>query len=337
MARDTIDTPDIPRGLVYADDHDPGLGRRANADGFRYRDADGRAVTDAATLERIRTLVIPPAWTAVWICPDPRGHIQVTGRDTRGRKQYRYHTAWRATRDEAKFERVAAFGRVLPRLRRRIDADLRRRGLPREKVLALVVSLLETTLIRVGNDEYARANRSYGLTTLQKRHLTASSTGGVFECRGKSGKTHRTAFRDRRLARVMHACQDLRGQRLFKYLDDAGETHSVMSGDVNDYIREAIGDGFTAKDFRTWFGTLAAARALSLIPRPDTEAGRKVEVARGVKAVAGLLGNTPAVCRKAYIHPALIEAWTAGRLPLKAASSGRAFETALIRFLERGG
>jgi len=197
--------------------------------------------------------------------------------------------------------------------------------------------LLEATLIRVGNDAYARANRSYGLTTLQKRHVTASSNGGVFEFRGKSGKTHRTAFRDRRLARVIRACQDLRGQRLFKYVDEAGEPRSVMSGDVNDYIRAAIGDGFTAKDFRTWFGTLAAARALSGTPRPDTEAGRRAEIARNIKLVAGLLGNTPAVCRTAYIHPRVIEAWTAGRLPLKATTGGRAFETALIRFLEHEG
>lgn len=337
MARDSNTTPDVPRGLIYADDGEPGLGRRPAAHGFRYHDASGQVVKDAATLDRIQALAIPPAWTDVWICPDPRGHIQATGRDARGRKQYRYHPAWCATRDEAKFERVAAFGRALPRLRRCLDRDLRRRGLPREKVLALVVSLLEATLIRVGNDEYARANKSYGLTTLRKRHLTASGGGGVFEFRGKSGKVHRTAFRDRRLARVVRACQDLPGQRLFKYVDEAGVPHSVMSGDVNDYIHEAIGDGFTAKDFRTWFGTLAAARALSLTPRPDTEAALRAEVVRGVRAVAGLLGNTPAVCRKAYIHPAVIEAWTAGRLPLKAATTGRPFETALIRFLERDG
>lgn len=332
-----IDTPDVPRGLIYADDHDPGLRRVSGPAGFSYQDESGRAVTDAATLDRIRALVIPPAWTQVWICPDPRGHIQATGRDARRRKQYRYHSAWRSTRDEAKFERVAPFGRALPRLRRRVDADLRRRGLPREKVLALVVGLLEATLIRVGNDEYARANQSYGLTTLLKRHVTASRAGGVFEFRGKSGRIHRTTFRDRRLARVIRACQDLRGQRLFKYVDEAGEARFVTSGDVNDYIRAAIGDGFTAKDFRTWFGTLAAGRALAETPRPESDAGLRAEVARGVKVVAGLLGNTPAVCRKAYIHPAVIEAWTAGRLPLKPASRGRAFELALVRFLERTG
>lgn len=326
--------PEVPRGLIYAQDDDPGLSRRRAGRGFCYRDALGRTVTDPATLARIQALVIPPAWTDVWVCADPRGHIQVAGRDARGRKQYHYHPDWRSTRDGAKFDKAAAFGRALPRLRKRVDADLRRRGLPREKVVAAVVGLLEATLIRVGNDEYARTNRSFGLTTLQKRHVTSSVTGGVFEFRGKSGKNHSTAFRDRRLARVVRACQDLRGQRLFKYVDEAGETGTVTSGDVNDYIREAIGDDFTAKDFRTWFGTLAAAKALSLAPKPDSDPAAKAAIAGCIKAVSGLLGNTPAVCRAAYIHPAVLEAYADGRLTLKAASTGRAFETALIRFLE---
>ncbi|HRD29955.1 MAG TPA: DNA topoisomerase IB, partial [Caulobacter sp.] len=259
------------------------------------------------------------------------------GRDARGRKQYRYHPAWRATRDEAKFDRVAAFGRALPRLRRRVDADLRRRGLPREKVLASVVALLEATLIRVGNDEYARANRSFGLTTLRKRHVRVSTGGAVFEFRGKSGKAHRTAFHDRRLARVIRACQDLRGQRLFKYVDEAGAVRAVQSGDVNDYIRAAIGDGFTAKDFRTWFGTLAAAQALTREPRPDDAAAVKAATVRAIRVVAGLLGNTPAVCRTAYVHPLVLEAFARGRPLPKASLQGRAFETALIRFLEAAG
>lgn len=337
MPRDTSDTPETPDGLVYVDDSDPGLLRCRTRGGFVYRDAAGRRVKDNVTLERIARLAVPPAWNQVWICADPRGHIQAIGRDARGRKQYRYHPAWRATRDEAKFDRVGVFGRALPRLRRRVDADLRRRGLPREKVLASVVALLEATLIRVGNDEYARTNRSFGLTTLQKRHVRASTGGAVFEFRGKSGKTHRTAFHDRRLARVIRACQDLRGQRLFKYVDEGGEARAVTSGDVNDYIREAIGDDFTAKDFRTWFGTLAAARALTLAPRPDDAAGVKAATAQAVKAVAGLLGNTPAVCRTAYVHPAVLAAFADGRPLPKASLRGRAFETALIRFLEAAG
>lgn len=337
MPRDTNDTPETPDGLVYADSSDAGLLRCRTRGGFDYRDAAGRPVRDEATLERIRRLAVPPAWSQVWICADPRGHIQAVGRDARGRKQYRYHPAWRATRDEAKFDRVAAFGRALPRLRRRVDADLRRHGLPREKVLASVVALLEATLIRVGNDEYARSNRSFGLTTLQKRHVRASTGGAVFEFRGKSGKTHRTAFHDRRLARVIRACQDLRGQRLFKYVDEAGEVRAVMSGDVNDYIRAAIGDGFTAKDFRTWFGTLAAARALTLEPRPGDATALKAATVRAIKAVAGLLGNTPAVCRAAYVHPAVLAAFAEDRPLPKASLQGRAFETALIRFLEAAG
>lgn len=334
MARDMISSPDAPYGLVYARDDEPGLSRRAGEDGFLYRDARGGPVTDSASLTRIRSLAIPPAWTDVWICADPRGHIQATGRDARGRKQYRYHAAWRAVRDEAKFDRVAAFGRALPRLRKRVDADLRRRGLPREKVLAAVVGLLEATLIRVGNDEYARSNHSFGLTTFQKRHARASTTGGVFEFRGKSGKRHRKTFQNRRIARVVRACQDLRGQRLFKYVDEAGETRTIMSGDVNDYIREASGGDFTAKDFRTWFGTLAAARTLALEAKPDGETATRAAVAACIRTVSGLLGNTPAVCRAAYVHPAVPEAYARGRLTLRSSSTARGFETALIRLLE---
>jgi DNA topoisomerase-1 len=303
-------------------------------DGFAYVDADGRPVKDAATLDRIRRLAIPPAWTEVWICPDPDGHIQAVGRDQKGRKQYRYHPDWRADRDARKYSRMAAFGRALPRLRRRMAADLSLRGLPRDKVLAAVVSLLELTLIRIGNDEYARANKSFGLTTLRKRHLRLAGGGAVFEFRGKSGKIHRTGFRDRRLARIIAACEELPGQRLFQYVDDDGHRRAVESGDVNAYIRAACGDDFSAKDFRTWAGSLAALEALSLQPRPATSAEAKRAGNLCVKAVAGLLGNTPAVCRAAYIHPKVLEAFEAGQLPRRRAPpSPRARELALLRLI----
>ena len=334
MPRDTIDFPPVQAGLLYVNDDDPGLRRVRAGDGFDYRDADGDRLRDAATLERIRLLAIPPAWTDVRICPSPRGHIQATGRDQKGRKQYRYHEAWRRDRDGLKFGRMIAFGRALPRLRARIEKDLVRRGLPRDKVIAAVVRLMELTLIRVGNEEYAQANKSFGLTTLRDRHARLSSVGGTFQFKGKSGKVHTTGFRDRRLARIVKACQDVPGQRLFQYLDDDGQRRSVESADVNAYIRETIGEDFSAKDFRTWAGTLAAARALCLVPKATsaTEARRNVNTC--VKAVAGLLGNTAAVCRGSYIHPLVLEAYQQGVLPLKAGRSERAFELAVIRFLE---
>jgi DNA topoisomerase-1 len=339
MARDTVDSPTFAEdaGLHYVQEGDAGIVRLKSGQGFVYRDAQGRPVKDPATLARIQALVIPPAWTEVWICANARGHIQATGRDQRGRKQYRYHADWRTSRDAHKFGRVAAFGRALPRLRKQVEADLARRGLPREKVLAAVVRLLEVTLIRVGNDEYARTNKSFGLTTLQKRHVTVSGAGAVFEFRGKSGKTHRTGFHDRRLVRVLKACQDLRGQRLFKYRDEAGELRPVESSDINDYLRAATGEDFTAKDFRTWAGTVSAARALALQPRPENETQARQAVTTCIKAVSGLLGNTPAVCRAAYIHPAVLEAFAKADLDLKVTDSPRGFETAMIRFLEGRG
>jgi len=337
MARDTCQmAPTAGSALVYCDDHQHGLGRRATVSGFRYVDVDGKPLRDEATLERIRGLVIPPAWTEVWICPSPRGHIQAVGRDQKGRKQYRYHPDWRADRDLRKFERMAAFGRALPRLRKRVEADLARRGLPREKVLAAVVRLLELTLIRVGNDEYARANKSFGLTTLQKRHLRLASGGAVFEFRGKSGKSgksHRTGFQDRRLARIIRACQDLPGQRLFKYVDENGERRAVESSDVNDYIRAACGSDFSAKDFRTWAGSLAAMEGLRILPPATSQTQAKRSANLCVKAVAGLLGNTPAVCRAAYIHPRVFEAYDAGQLPSRKSASPRASELALLRLV----
>lgn len=331
MARDTSNKLTAETaGLVYVSDHEPGLTRIAQRGGFAYRDAAGRRVRDRATLRRIESLVIPPAWTEVWICPDPRGHIQATGRDQRRRKQYRYHPDWRAARDQNKYDRMIDFGRALPRLRRKVKADLARHGLTRERVLAAVVSLLEMTLIRVGNDEYARANRSFGLTTLRNRHATVSSAGAVFEFRGKSGKLHRTAFHDRRLARLVRSCQELRGQRLFQFVDDAGERRPVESADVNDYLRAAMGDEFTAKDFRTWAGTLGALELLAGRPAAEDEAEAKRTVADCVKAVSARLGNTPAVCRACYIHPAVLEAYTAGTLP----RARPKLERVLLEFLE---
>ena len=338
MARDTASDPTPPApaasALAYVNDHEPGLRRLVRGESFAYVDADGRPVKDAAVLDRIRRLAIPPAWTEVWICPDPNGHIQAVGRDQKGRKQYRYHPDWRADRDARKYSRMAAFGRALPRLRRRVAADLSHRGLPRDKVLAAVVSLLELTLIRVGNDEYAKTNKSFGLTTLRKRHLKLAGGGAVFEFKGKSGKTFRTGFRDRRLARIVAACEDLPGQRLFQYVDDDGHRRAVESGDVNAYVRAACGDDFSAKDFRTWAGSLAALEALSLQPRSAGPAEARRAVTLCVKAVSGLLGNTPAVCRAAYIHPKVLEAFEAGQLPRRGRTpSPRARELALLRLI----
>lgn len=320
-----------PKGLTYVSDLDPGLRRTEAKDGFDYRDAAGHVVTDLATLDRIRALVIPPAWTQVWISPSPRGHIQATGRDARGRKQYRYHTRWREERDGSKYERLIAFGRALPRLRARVQHDLARHGLPRDKVLAAVIAVMELTLIRVGNEEYAKTNKSFGLTTLRHRHAKVGATRALFEFRGKSGKMHATGFENRKLARIVKACQDLPGQRLFQYLDDEGQRHAVESADVNAYLRDAMGEDFSAKDFRTWAGTVSAARALVTLP----ECGSGKGVSTCVKAVAGLLGNTPAVCRKAYIHPHILEAHQAGELLLKATADTRAFELAVLKFLEQ--
>ncbi|MFZ0269420.1 DNA topoisomerase IB [Caulobacter sp.] len=334
MPRDTLQTTPAERTLLaYVNDQEQGLRRIARGKSFSYVDEDGRAVKDEATLARITALAIPPAWTSVWICPDPNGHIQAIGRDQKNRKQYRYHPGWRADRDARKYDRMAAFGRALPKLRKRLAVDLARRGLPREKVLAAVVSLLELTLIRVGNDEYAKTNKSFGLTTMQKRHLKLAGGGAVFEFKGKSGKMHKTGFRDRRLARIVAACQDLRGQRLFQYLDEDGQRRAIESSDVNDYIRAACGEDFSAKDFRTWYGSLAALEALSMSPKPETQTEAKRTLNTCVKAVAGLLGNTPAVCRAAYIHPKVLEAFEASQLPKRRAASPRARELALLRLV----
>ena len=322
-------------GLVYVTDEDPGIRRRGTGAGVSYLKPDGRVLRDEKTLDRIRKLAIPPAYTDVWISPDPDGHIQATGRDQRGRKQYRYHARWRTARDETKFTRMAAFGRALPRIRARVEADLKRRDLCREKVLAAVVRLLEWTLIRVGNDEYARTNKSFGLTTLRDRHAKFHGGQVVFEFKGKSGVMHRTGVRDRRLARIVKACQDIPGQRLFQYYDDAGERHSVGSADVNAYLREVTGEDFTAKDFRTWAGTLAAAKALAMQPAPASDTEAKHLVTLCVKATAGLLGNTPAVCRAAYIHPGVLQAFSDKLLPKAfAKAEGDKYERAVLKFLD---
>ena len=284
-------------GLSYADPAEPGIERVRRGKGFSYRDPAGRRITDLATLSRIRALAIPPAWNDVWICPSSRGHIQAMGRDARGRRQYRYHANWTKARDETKVERSIAFARALPRLRRRVARDLRRPGVPREKVIASVVRLLDQTLLRVGNERYARDNGSFGLTTLRNHHARPDGHGGLLlSFRGKGGKRLEVGLSDRRLVRVIRACQDLPGQRLLEYRDDDGGVRPVESDDVNDYIRDAMGDDFTAKDFRTWAATVLAAQELR----------HGDDVPAAVRTVAEQLGNTPAVCRRSYINPAVL-------------------------------
>jgi DNA topoisomerase-1 len=271
-------------------------------------------VRDRKTLARIRSLAIPPAWTDVWINTDPNGHLQATGRDARGRKQYRYHPKWRETRDETKFHRLIAFGQMLPDVRRRLEQDIALPGLPRRKVLATVVRLLERTLIRVGNDEYARANKSYGLTTLQDRHVRVSGTELRFTFRGKSGVAHAFNVTDRRLASIVRRCRDLPGQELFQYVDEGGVPQDVGSAEVNEYLREITGEDVTSKDFRTWAGTVLAVEALRECRRHRTRKGVQREVVGAIDRVAERLGNTRAVCRKSYIHPAVLAAFEAGSL-----------------------
>ena len=300
-------------GLRHSSDDRPGITRRRSGRGFTYRDAEGRTIRDAETLDRIRGIVIPPAWTDVWICPWPNGHLQATGRDARGRKQYRYHPRFRARRDDAKFERLIAFAKALPAIRERVDADLARSGLPREKVIAAVVRLLELTLIRVGNDEYAKLNRSFGLTTLRDRHALVEGSRVRFRFRGKAGRQHEVGLRDRRLAAVVRRCRDLPGQELFQYVDSDGEPHDVASDDVNAYLGE-IAPGVTAKDFRTWAGTVLAWRALSAIGEGATDREKRRNVAAAIEATAENLGNTAAVARSAYVHPAVVDAYLDGRL-----------------------
>ena len=328
------DPAEIPDGLSWCSDEQPGLKRTASGKGFAYHDRQGRLITDETVLARIRALAIPPAWTDVWICPRASGHIQAVGRDVKGRKQYRYHPDWSAHAAETKFERLPEFARALPKLRRRIEDDLGRRGSSREKVLATAVRLLEVTLIRVGNAQYAKQNRSYGLTTLHKRHLEVDGAALTFAFKGKSGVEHEVRVRDRRLATVVRGLRDLPGQHLFKYRDADGDLCPVTSDDVNAYIREAMGEQFSAKDFRTWAGTVSAARALRELEPPSspTEAKRRITVC--VKAVAGLLGNTPTVCRSSYVHPRVFELFENGRLgAVLPGPEAAGFERALAKAL----
>lgn len=307
-----LDCP-LPRSLHYVDDSQPGLSRRRWRDRFIYLDADGERLRDEATLARIAALVIPPAYTDVWICADPQGHLQATGRDARGRKQYRYHAQWREVRDQHKYGRMLAFAQVLPKLRKQLDAHLRSPGLGREKVMALVVSLLDSTLIRVGNRQYMRDNNSYGLTTLNSDHVEVKGSTIRFQFRGKRGVEHNVTLRDRRLAGLVKRCMELPGQTLFQYLDDNGERHSIGSSDINLFLQQLTGADFTAKDYRTWAGSSLALHLLRpLAWEPETEAKRQVTAI--VRQVAARLGNTPAVCRRCYIHPAVLEHFQLGRL-----------------------
>jgi DNA topoisomerase-1 len=282
--------------------------------GFKYIATTGRVIRNKAEIGRINKLAIPPAWTDVWICPDPRGHIQATGRDAKRRKQYRYHPEWRACRDETKYDRMLAFADALPKIRQRTKTHLTKPGLSREKVLATVVQLLEKSLIRVGNDEYARKNRSFGLTTMRNSHVRVRGSKVKFEFRGKSGIRHSVDVEDKRLARIVRACQELPGQELFEYVDEGGERHDVGSADVNAYLKEITGEDFTAKDFRTWAGTVLACTALRELEAVHSQARTKKNVVRAIEAVAGVLGNTKAVCRKSYIHPAIIDSYTDGSM-----------------------
>jgi DNA topoisomerase-1 len=335
----------IEAGLIYVSDTDPGFRRMRAGKGFRYLTPENRPLAAANELKRIASLAIPPAYRDVWICMRPRGHLQATGRDARGRKQYRYHPEWRHLRDGAKFERMIAFGEALPQLRRRLKRDLALSGLPREKVLAVVVSLLDTTRVRVGNAEYARDNKSFGLTTLRNRHVSFIRDGRVLlSFRGKGGVQHEILVDDKRVAKIVRRCHELPGQHLFQYVSDDGGRCPIDSGQVNEYLHDAMGGDFTAKDFRTWGATLHAITLLAATPLPERPSERafKREIAQIIKQVAGQLRNTPAVCRKSYIDPALFDTWRSGLMhdtfngSLKAARS-RKTETLVLAFLRRQG
>ena len=315
--------PNVPGGgLRFSSDQEPGICRRRVGRGFRYLAVDGRPIRDPAVLARIRGLAVPPAWREVWICADASGHVQAVGRDARGRKQYRYHVQWRADHDLSKYARLSTFGRALPAIRRRVARDMSRPGLPKEKVLATVVELLEVTNQRIGNAEYARANRSFGLTTLRNRHALVAGSRLRFRFRGKGGRIHEVGVRDRRLARIVTACQDLPGQELFQYLDERGEARPIGSADVNEYLRVAARADISAKDFRTWAGTLLAFRALRSSVESSRPAPRR-SVGLATALVADALGNTPAVSRQSYIAPVVIDAYVAGQLRRARASTRR--------------
>jgi DNA topoisomerase-1 len=301
-------------GLRYVSDDQPGYTRKAKGKDFEYFDTEGKRIRDETRVLRIRRLAIPPAYKDVWICPSPNGHLQATGRDARGRKQYRYHERWREVRDENKYDRMVVFGKALPKIRRRIKRDLKQRGLPREKVLGTVVQLLERTFIRIGNEEYAKENKSFGLTTMRTHHVDVTATKLKFSFKGKSGVKHEVDVSDRRLARIIRELQDLPGQNIFQYLDEKGEVRNIDSQDVNDYLREITGEDFTAKDFRTWAGTVLAAMALNAQEAFENQTQAKKNVKDAIAAVAKILGNTPTVCRKCYVHPGVLETYLDGAM-----------------------
>ena len=323
--------PAAAAGLRYVLDDEPGLSRVDGRRGVEYRDADGKRVRDAETLARIKKLVIPPAWTKVWICRDARGHLQATGRDARGRKQYRYHAKWREHRDADKFDHMIEFAAVLPAIRRRVGIDLGLQGLQRRKVLAAIVRLLEATCMRVGNERYAEENDSFGLTTLRNRHVKVAGARVEMQFRGKGGKFHKAAVEDERLARIIRRCRDLPGQSLFEYLDDEGKAQAVGSADVNEYLKEISGADVTAKDFRTWAGTVFVANELA---RREGPVGPSHMVA-AVREAARRLGNTPAICRKSYVHPRVLdpETWAQARRVSRRRTGLRADEAALLALL----
>ncbi|MRT27261.1 DNA topoisomerase IB [Herbaspirillum sp. CAH-3] len=313
-ARHLEEAIDIARAnqLRYVNDSMPGIRRSRRGKGFAYHDADDALIRDEAVLARLKSLAIPPAWQDVWISPHANGHIQATGRDARGRKQYRYHARWRLVRDDAKYLRMISFARALPGIRRVVEKDLKRPGLHRQKVLAAVVHLLQTTFMRVGNDEYAKQNQSFGLTTLRHRHVRVDGSDVLFRFRGKSGVQHDIKLHDPYVARIIRKMRELPGQELFQYVDDDGQRHCIDSGDVNAYLREAAGEDFSAKDFRTWAGTVLATLALQAFERVDSQAQAKQNVVRAIENVARRLGNTPSICRKCYVHPAVIESYLDG-------------------------
>lgn len=301
-------------GLHYVSDIMPGIRRKRVGKHFSYIDIQGKPIHDSEELQRIRSLGIPPAWKKVWICPDPQGHLQATGRDAKGRKQYRYHASWRKVRDSTKYDHMIAFGEMLPSIRKRIHHDLSLPGLPREKVLATVVRLLDTTMIRIGNEEYSKENHSFGLTTLRNQHVDITGTKIHFHFRGKSGKEHMIAIQDKQLAKIVKRCQDLPGYELFEYVDEQGSICTLDSSDVNEYLQEISGQNFTAKDFRTWGGTVIAARSLQELGRAETQTHCRKNIVEAIKNASQQLGNTPAICRKCYIHPGIINAYMDGSL-----------------------
>jgi DNA topoisomerase I len=343
----TPPTPPVPplaedaekAGLEYVSDEEPGLRRQRQGTGFTYVDSAGRTIRDARIRDRIRSLAIPPAWTDVWICARANGHLQATGRDAKGRKQYRYHADFLAVRDSAKYDRLPAFATALPAIRAEVARQMARPGLPREKVLATIVHLLDATLIRVGNDAYARDNDSYGITTLRNAHVKIAGGELRFQFKGKSGKTWRLTMRDRRVAKIIRSCQDLPGQHLFQYLDETGAPMRVTSTDVNAYLRELTGCEITAKDFRTWAGTVLAADLLHDAPKPVSIAAGRRTIRAVLQQVAARLGNTIAICRKCYVHPNVLDAFEAGRLRWRKNAAGadalRPEEAATLRFLRR--